>query len=75
MATEYLLGIDQYGEHWNGIDADRPKASLLELTCRKTAVPMYIGDGQQIGYVIKPERGSGESELWMGLFHVKRWTP
>jgi hypothetical protein len=78
MQKETLLGVDQYGTHWHGIDAARPKASLLEMIGARTATRMFVdtsnGSAKQIGYVVSPTRGSGGTALWVSLYRVTEWN-
>jgi hypothetical protein len=74
MATQeesMLIGRDQFGNEWGPLDPKAPKKSLLEQTGRRTAVPMMIdlksGETIQIGYVVRPEQGTRDSELWVRL--------
>lgn len=70
-----LFGEDQFGNRFGPLDPSCPKASLLDVTGANTAVPMYVdkrdGSTWQTGYVVKPPRGSDESEQWVHLYWDK----
>ena len=66
-----LYAHDQFGDEFGPLDPARPKASLLKEMGRRSACPMYHDTktgAEQIGYVVKPVRGSGECECWCRLY-------
>jgi len=71
-----LWGIDQNGTRWDGIDAKRPKASLLERIGARSAQRMYRdnpdGSARHVGYVVS--LGRGFAPLWVSLFSVTEWN-
>lgn len=70
-----LWAMDQRGNNYGPLDPAAPRKSLLELTARKTASPMYRDgpDPRQVGYVIRPLRNSNEIELWCELYWTFGW--
>ena len=71
-----LMGIDQFGNYYHGIDEKAPKRSLLAMMSARSAKPQYQEfhresdrDSVQTGYVV-PIDGS---EYWVTLFKVTPW--
>ena len=70
-----LEGRDQYGNRWSNLDHKRPKASLLDAMCARTAVRMFIdgpnGEPIHVGYVVS--NGRGYEQSWVQLYTVEPW--
>lgn len=66
--TQYVMGVDQYGNRYNDL-GEHPKNKLLEILGAKATEKMYIDKKDKkswhVGYIIKG--------LWITLYYVTPW--
>jgi len=69
MKTLGIMGIDQYGHHYDGLV--NPRKDLMNRLCCQHAEKMYVdsvstGKPEHIGYIV--------AGLWVRLFTVSTWN-